>query len=200
MTHDQWQIVVNFTDLGDSAVTGSLMVALSVYLFFTHHRRAALVVITAYLGTALAITLGKVWIYSGCANDTITDLKSPSGHAALSFAAYGIATIILCSSLQGRIKKIAMALGFCIPVIIAISRVILRFHTISDIFIGASIGSLACLYTWWFIPRGEHVHFNWRVILPAGLLVILALHGLRFPGENVINHISNYLKASLQLC
>jgi dolichol kinase len=123
----------------------------------------------------------------------------PSGHAAISFAA---ATIILI-----HLKKKIYLLFYCLAILVAISRVMLNFHTPLDVIVGSAIGiiipfikNIREIKLEWFYVR-KLVHFSGisiifidyffgkyvalATIFMASILYfsseILRKHGIKFP-------------------
>ncbi|MBA3871233.1 MAG: phosphatase PAP2 family protein [Anaerolineae bacterium] len=76
----------------------------------------------------------------------------PSGHAMMSFIAYGMLAYIICLMLKNNAQRllVILATGF-IVVIIGVSRIALGVHYLSDVLAGYSVAALwliTCIMTW----------------------------------------------------
>lgn len=189
------------TDLGDSAVTGTIAILFAAYLFIVGEKRMAAAMLLAFAGTGTLIALGKIILYNRCtATPLILDLRSPSGHSAVSLAVYGTIAAIVSSAVPPRWRAAPYIIAVPFVTMIAVSRVLIHVHTRADIAVGAIIGLTVSYAVWHFLIRGRHADIKWKtsaLLLPAALV---ALHGLRFPAEKYINHIAAYLQNLLSLC
>ena len=189
------------TGFGDSAITGAFAVVMAVFFLIAKERRVAFALIAAFLLSVVLIALGKIILYSRCnaLPFAFLDLGSPSGHTALSVAVYGTFAIIVSLAQTG--KRRILPYLFAVPFIslIALSRVVLGFHTKGDVLIGLSTGILTCLVVWRLFLKGEKIHCRWGLLMLAGLLIFRLL-GLHFPAEDIINAISEYIRGHVRTC
>jgi membrane-associated phospholipid phosphatase len=86
----------------------------------------------------------------------------PSGHAMMSFIAYGMLAYIICVLLKNNVQRllVILATGFII-IIIGVSRIALGVHYLSDVLAGYSVASLwliTCITTWRFIQARRAAH------------------------------------------
>ena len=190
------------TDLGDSAVTCTCAIASAVVFVIYKQRRAALAVTVAFFSTAALITFGKISLYSQCGEipDTFFDLKSPSGHSALSIAVYGTLTIIVASSLRGNRRVVPYLLAIPLLTLIVVSRVVLGAHSVIDVLVGSTIGLIAWFGVWRIFLKGTVVHCPWLPFSVISLIVLGVLYGTHFPAEALIDRASHYIRVHIRSC
>ena len=190
------------TDLGDSAVTCATVVAAAVIFLFYKQKRAALAIIVAFVFTAVLIILGKIILYSRCgdAPNTLFDLKSPSGHSAISVAVYGTLTIMIASSQSGKRRIIPYLLSIPFITLIVVSRVVLGAHSVSDVLVGSGIGLISCLSVWGVFLKGEVTRCPWVPFSVVSLIVLGVLYGTHFPAEALIDWVAQYIRLHIRSC
>jgi len=81
----------------------------------------------------------------------------PSGHAMMSFIAYGMLAYIICVLLKNNAQRllVILATGFII-VIIGVARIALGVHYFSDVVAGYTVATLwlvTCISTWRYIDQ-----------------------------------------------
>ncbi len=81
----------------------------------------------------------------------------PSGHAMMSFIAYGMLAYIICVLLKNNAQRllVLLATGFII-ILIGTSRIALGVHYFSDVLAGYSVAAFwlfTCITTWRFIHQ-----------------------------------------------
>jgi undecaprenyl-diphosphatase len=81
----------------------------------------------------------------------------PSGHAMLSFIAYGMLAYLLCLIIKNNAVRLLIVLcAFFIILLIGLSRIALGVHYFSDVLAGYAVASLwlvICISTWRFIQQ-----------------------------------------------
>jgi undecaprenyl-diphosphatase len=86
----------------------------------------------------------------------------PSGHAMMSFIAYGMLAYIICVLLKNNAQRllVILAAGFII-IIIGISRMALGVHYFSDVTAGYAVATLwlvFCITAWRYIQQRRAAH------------------------------------------
>ena len=189
------------TDLGNSAIIGALTFMLSAYLLKIGQRRAAMAVFLSFAVTAGLIALCKVILYSRCAVvATFFDLKSPSGHSALAMAVYCTMAAILASSRQGIRRFAPFAIAIPLIALIAVSRVVLGFHTKMDVLTGSGVGLIVFLVLWRMLLKDRPIQCPWIPFTIIVLVVLSALYGLNFSAEETINRLADYIRIHFRSC
>jgi membrane protein DedA with SNARE-associated domain/membrane-associated phospholipid phosphatase len=136
-------VMVTVTELADTAVTVSVIVAVCLVLILKRYWRSfgywlAAIGFAEILVSVLKYTLGRVRpnnIYIG-----VEQFSFPSGHAALSIVVYGFMAFLLARG-KSASKKIAITLLASVAImLIAFSRLYLGVHWFSDVLASLSFG------------------------------------------------------------
>ena len=81
----------------------------------------------------------------------------PSGHAMMSFIAYGMLAYLLCLIVKNNASRLIIVLcAFFIILLIGLSRIALGVHYFSDVLAGYSVASLwlvTCITAWRYVHR-----------------------------------------------
>lgn len=188
------QCMTFITDLGDSGVLGALVIALSGYLYFAQCKREAIVLLASFIATSLAIALVKV-LLMGCGSALRSyGLHSPSGHTALSLSVYGTLAALIGNQLKSHYRFIPAGIMIPLAALIAVSRVVLGYHTIPEVMAGLAIGTLTLLLTVTRLRKVELKAFNPALFLGIMLLIAVPLHGVRLPAESLIQLIAGQFR------
>jgi len=190
------------SDFGDTAVLLPLAAILSWILW-----RVASPASSATALWSLALCLGGTVLlkltFITCGRHWNAGLVSPSGHAAIALAVYGMATIVLASWVSGW-WRISLAVAAVILVTgIAVSRVLLGAHTVAEVVVGllvggAALGIFAFTYRW---PARRRLGRLNLLLLGLALVVpLIALHGERLPAERWIRQAALMLRTEVGIC
>ncbi len=188
------------TDIGDSFVLGCMVITGAGYLLFQGCRKGASALLLSLSGSAFLIGLLKLFV-RGC-NEGLHryGIYSPSGHAALSVAVLGTYALLLAGQLQGLWRFVPLLLLVPLISAIALTRLILGFHTAPEIIIGLIAGGIALLPAVVFLRYNTIEKFNVYGFMLSALAVALIFNGFRLPAENFIVMLSQYIKTHVALC
>lgn len=130
------------TMLGDAIVLSALTIAAAVFLFFRRRIRAALLLITVFLGRLL-VELQKLVIDRDRPGvdehlEFVSSTSFPSGHAANAMITY--MAIALLVPVKQRNRAISIGLGLAAALQVGWSRVALGVHWPSDVIGGWAFG------------------------------------------------------------
>jgi membrane-associated phospholipid phosphatase len=196
--HPIWRFL---TDFGDTAVTAPLAVAMGVFLLAARQPRLAVGWGLAIVGCAGAIAGLKIaLVVCGGYPFGGSGLRSPSGHSAMSIAVYGGIAAIVGATLKRRAREAVIAGGVVLGIAIALSRVILGYHTPIEVAVGLAVGSSALAIIVAIVARQRpgRLPVGWLV---AAVLVVFALfHGTRWPAEQAIHRIARWFDALRPWC
>ena len=174
-------ITVQFvTDFADQAVILPLITVVTLFLaVITTPKSAAiwLFCAAATLGLAAVLKIG----FSGCLFPSpIADLRSPSGHTASAVFFVGGLTVLLAER-PWRVPLAPLFAGLAAGTLIAATRVLLGYHTRTEVLAGALAGllGLACLATIW---RAGPLPLK-PVLLAVCAVTAIALHGIHLTAE-----------------
>ena len=176
---------VAITELGDSFVNICLSCAVLFVLLGKRCYRTAGYWSIAVLGGVASVLLLKWMIhlprpmalYHGA-----SVYGFPSGHAAMSVILYGFLAILLAKGLPGIIRWIVFACAFLFSFFVAISRLYLGAHWLSDVLGGFLIGmSWTALLGIMYLKRQDER-------IPRRLLVLVVIFGLVIAGSWYVTH------------
>jgi membrane-associated phospholipid phosphatase len=154
------------TQLGAPVLLEIATVVLAVLLIRSRRRRSALYLGACVAGAYLLSTTGKLLVDRArpVFEDPISHARGasfPSGHATGSAAFYFALAIVLLSMRRPR-RGLLLAMAIGLPLLVAVTRVVLGVHYLSDVTAGLLIGwgwTAACtaLFTAWRAQEGQPV-------------------------------------------
>ncbi len=186
------------TDYGDSAVTLPLAFVTMAILFASGATRMLRAWLIAVGACGLSLALLKVGLGCG-ANGPLGRPFSPSGHTAMSTLVYGGLALISARVLVRPWRVAAVAIAAAGVAAIAVSRVLLRDHTVAEVTVGFAIGVSALGVLVW-LSRAAALRLDWRRLAAAVLLVMVAMHGTRWPIEEALRRMSDRIRVIVPDC
>jgi membrane-associated phospholipid phosphatase len=176
------------TNFGDAAVLLPLSGILFLWLLAARPVRAALAWAAALTVCNGVLAVLKVYFF---ACPLTPSLHSPSGHTGFSVMVYGGLAVILALETRSRRRRIAIvAGGVAATVSIAVSRLLLGVHTVTEVALGALIGA-ACLAGFAQAYRRQHRAGEWLPLLGLAVLAVIVLFGGDRAGiENFLHRLS----------
>jgi undecaprenyl-diphosphatase len=155
------------TQLGAPVLVELVTVILVVLLVVRGRRRSGLYLAACVAGAYVLSTAGKLLVHR--ARPAFPDAFShargasfPSGHATGSAAFYLALAVVLLSVLRRPPRTLLLVMAFLVPLVVAVTRVVLGVHYVSDVTAGLLIGwgwTAACtaLFTAWRAQEGHPV-------------------------------------------
>lgn len=172
------------TDFADEAVILPVAIVVLAVFLVTGWRRGALAW-AAGVGCVLGIMLVLKLVVFACGHLLPwTGLSSPSGHTAASAVVYG-GILAFVAPQSRRAAVIAACAGGGVALLIALTRLGLGVHTVSDVTVGAAVGVAGAVVMRMLAGRKP-------VILPAPRLLLAVavamaiFHGWRMEAETRI--------------
>ncbi len=163
-------IMVALTELGDVAVT--LTVVLSVLLWLSWKRAwraAAYWLAAAGFATTLILAikagLGRARPFSLYEGSSM--FSFPSGHATMSMVTYGFLAVLISRELSSRGRLIAFTAIILLVVLIAFSRLYLGVHWLSDVLGGVTFGM-----AWVAVLGIAYSRHTAATLSPRGLMIV----------------------------
>jgi undecaprenyl-diphosphatase len=168
-TRDGWlgSLAKVLTQLGAPAVLEAVTVVLVVVLVVRRRRRLAGYLAACVAGAYALSTTGKLVVDRArpVFDDPISHARGtsfPSGHATGSAAFYLALAVLLLSLLRRPPRGLLLAMAVVVPVVVAMTRIVLGVHYLSDVTAGLLIGwgwTAACtaLFTAWRAEEGRPV-------------------------------------------
>ena len=188
------------TDFGDTAVTTPLAVLMLVCLALTRQWRLALGWTTVVLGCIGTISLLKL-VLSVCGPIAIDgSLRSPSGHTAIGMVAYGGYAALIGASISATARRSLVIAAVVFALGIAVSRVVLHFHSASEAVVGLIVGiaALAVLYAIVVRHPPERLPLGWLGAMAA--LSFLLFYGDRWPAEQALHRFAAFFDILRPFC
>ena len=188
------------TDLGDSALLLPASALLLAYLLYLRSTRTARIWAMTLILCAFLTILAKIAVYTCGTNFTLADLHSPSGHTSVSVTFYGCCALMVSADRTRWIRVMAILGSVALAFAIAVSRVLLQAHTVSDVIAGFVIG-VVCVA--WFATRylaQPPALLPWGPAIVALGLVALTMHNHHWTVEHVIAQVAQLLHADVRFC
>lgn len=191
------------TSFGDQGIILPFAGAVCVTLWLGGAGREARIWALA-IGSALAATLVLKLGFLPCGHLIPQwQLRSPSGHAAASFAAYGGFAVLESRLRTQRWQRVLILTGgLAFAALIAASRVVLHAHTLPEVLLGSAVGLTVPAILIWKIKsfsRGT-VAKPLLLALFLPLILLIAFHGKTLPFEGLIASVAQSLARTLGIC
>lgn len=166
-------LMIAVTELGDPQVL--LAVILVALLWFVAHRLwltagywLAAIGLAELLEKLLKLTLHRP--RPGVLYEGIEQFSFPSGHATMNAVVYGMLAFLLCRDAQGRLRTAVILATSLLVTLIALSRLYLGAHWMSDVVGGLAFGTawvaaLAIVYTYQSHEHAQPRHFATALLL-----------------------------------
>src|SRR5258708_728184 len=188
------------TDLGDAARLVPASILLITYLAYLRSTRAAVILVSTLAlcaGTTLVLKVGL----NACGLDAGTfDLRSPSGHASLSTTFYSCFALMFAVDRGAYTRALLLAGSAALIAAIAISRILIEAHTVSEVALGLLVG-LACV-GWFGVRYFRHppLRLPWPPILFGASDVLVATQGWHLSPEDAIRQLAALVRAGIIAC
>lgn len=185
------------TNFGDLAVLLPLVVVLGLWLLVVRKQASAL-----WWAGAVGFCVGctavlKMYFYV-C--PLSTDLHSPSGHTSLSTLVYGALTLTVAAEVEGWQRGLAVAAGAIFVASIAISRILVQAHSLTEVCVGLLIGGASL----WLFARAYTRspptlrHVGTLAVVCVALMVLL--NGQELRAEDFLHNLAVYLNIARVGC
>jgi membrane-associated phospholipid phosphatase len=140
MPHPFWTAV---THLGESTLLLPTALVLALWLLLTRERPLALAWALSF-GTAVLLVLASKLAFMGWGMGSVAlDFTGISGHATLATAVFTLGAWLLATGCTPHPRRLAVAVGLCVGVVVAVSRVVLLAHSVSEVVAGVVLGAFA---------------------------------------------------------
>ncbi|MEO6204623.1 MAG: phosphatase PAP2 family protein [Mycobacteriales bacterium] len=133
------------THLGAPLLIDAATVVLLVVLYAAGRRRSSAYLLTCVAGAYVLSTAGKLAVDRArpIFDDAVSTARGtsfPSGHATGSAAFYAALAIVLIPLVRGQWRRLLLAAAVVVPVVVAVTRVLLGVHFPSDVMAGLLLG------------------------------------------------------------
>jgi membrane-associated phospholipid phosphatase len=178
------------TDCGDLAILLPVACVLTLW--------AALIgkhgILKGWLA-ALALCIGgtailKIYFF---ACPPLSDLHSPSGHTSFSMLVYGTLTFVAARTLADWRRWLVVLAGASFVACIAISRIIVRAHSIPEVLLGSVLGLAALLLFAAAYLRDTPTKAYLVPLITVSAMLVILLNGHELRAEEFLHRIATYL-------
>jgi membrane-associated phospholipid phosphatase len=181
---------VGLTDFGDSAAMLPAAALIALWLAAGRAWHQATLWCIGFALSATLVALSKIAFLGWGIGIEVIDFTGISGHAMLAVAVLSVGAAVSLHDRGRAIQLAGAALGAIGGVCIGLSRLVLHFHSLSEVLVGGVVG--ACLAAS-FIWGGRHA--NAARLQPAllGALLLLTfatIHGERAPTEALLTRVA----------
>lgn len=173
-------IAIMITMLGDGVI---LIIASSLFLMWLLWKRYFY--IAAHWFGAMSLSVSVVFVTKFLINmqrpNDILDIKTkflssfPSGHTAMSLVLYGFLAVIIARESKKQNRSIPYTVSGVILALIALSRLYLGMHWLTDVIGGFFIGSAIILIVTISYRRRHNLHFSARKITLTALCIFASV-------------------------
>jgi len=193
-----WHFV---TDFGDTAVTVPLVGLMVGFLLAARRPRLAIGWGLAILGGASAVAALKL-VLSACGHPLNGfGLSSPSGHTAMSISVYGGFAALIATTLTRPAARTAVIAGTAaLIIVIALSRIILNYHSTIEVAVGLAVGIAALAIIVAIVARHPPQRLSLGWLAAAALVVCALFHGTQWPAEQAIDRLARWLDFARRWC
>jgi len=163
------------TRLGESGIVLPVVVAVAIGLGWTTRRAdRALSLLWPVALAATLVTATKIAFMGFGWGIASVDFTGMSGHAMLAAAIYPVLVVVFISP-TGRRRKVAMALAAAVVALVAVSRVAIDAHSVSEVLSGCAVGALAAAIAIRAVDRAGGVRLSFAWLAPALVWLLLTL-------------------------
>jgi len=130
------------TDLGESSVLLSTVIAACGWFWLNHQRHLAHLWLLAAGGCAVTMLVLKLGFLSCGQFVPGAMVLTPSGHSAMSALFYGAAALTIgkLSARAARHPLLLRSIGLLLPLVIGATRVVVHAHTPQEVAVGLAVG------------------------------------------------------------
>ncbi|WP_020677583.1 bifunctional DedA family/phosphatase PAP2 family protein [Geopsychrobacter electrodiphilus] len=170
------QFFVALTELGDALVLFPLVLTVLAVLLFHRRFRDVWYWLAAVAGGVGLVQLFKWTLHRPRPIDIYSGVSSwgfPSGHSTMSVVFYGFLALLLARSFAPRWRWTPFGAAIGVSLLIALSRIYLGAHWLSDVVGGMALGWSWVILLGIFYLRGAKTSVPMRPVLLSVLLMLL---------------------------
>jgi len=185
-----WTLI---TDFGDSAVMLPAAVTIALWLAAGGAWRAAFVWLTTFGTGVVLVAITKIAFMGWGVGSAQLDFTGVSGHTMLATSVTLTAVYLLSRGLPRRHRRVLTAIGRTGTLAVAVSRVALEAHSVSEVCAGFAIGALV---TGGFVLGARRLappQLAPGLMVAALAVVCVAMHGHEAGTQGLIARLAVYL-------
>ena len=172
----------HLTEFGDAGILLPIALVIALWLLIAPAtRRSGGLWLAAVLVNAALVALSKLLYMGWGLHPPGLNFTGLSGDSAMAFLFWPAAGLYLSARAGARRRWLSIAAGVAVALIVAVSRVFLKAHSVSEVVIGSFWGALvAAVLLWavWREPPAMPVNLSWLPL--AALLLVVLVSGRNF--------------------
>ncbi|MGS0942030.1 phosphatase PAP2 family protein [Pseudomonas luteola] len=187
------QALTTITNFGDSSVMLPCAFIIALWLWLGASRRTALLWLSLFGGACLLVAISKMAFFGWGIGIRAYDFTGFSGHSMLACSVIPVLFWLLAANARSVVRWVCAGAGALFALAIAVTRIKLGFHSVSEVVTGVPIGFAASgVFLWLMRDRAVVVKSNLAVI--ASLLApLLVLYGLNAPTQHFMEDVATKL-------
>lgn len=136
-----WHLIHFLTYFGDSMllIPTALIIAL-LLLWKRDDKRSACYWVLAFCATGAIVSLSKIAFMGFGIGSARFNFTGFSGHSAMSATLWPVMLWLMSGRLSGQWRNVAVIIGYFIPLCVGISRLVLHYHSNSEVIAGLLLG------------------------------------------------------------
>jgi len=187
--------------MGDSFVLSAMALTSSFWLYKSGCRSGALVLFFSLVTATVGIGALKL-IFFICGNELhVINVRSPSGHAALSSAVFMAYGWLFATATSGWRRLATILLTSALVASISLTRIILEFHSVGEVIIGLLTGCAS--FSWVkiiYLRNSTLPVFDKKKLMISAFFPVIICYGWRLPAEENLHGLANEIKNYFSVC
>jgi len=181
--------------IGNVTFTGPIGIAIAVWLLVGKSWRLTLSWCLLFCGGMTLVVATKVAFYGWGIGIESLDFAGFSGHSMRAAAVFPVAFFLVARS-YGQARYWALAAGILLAVMVAVSRVELHAHSVSEAVTGCLLGLMVAGLFVWHVSTEGHLALS-RILVALCMPVLLMVpqqgHGVALQTESWIAQLAMLL-------
>lgn len=166
-----YQFWTTVTHLGNSALLLPAALVLALWLVRTRHAPLALAWALSFGSAVLLVLATKLAFMGWGIGSAALDFTGISGHATVATAVFTMGAWLAVADRSRRLQVLGIAAGLLVGLLVSVSRVVLKAHSVSEVVAGFALGVLAAaLPIAWAAGRTLRLRQRWVPMALAGML------------------------------
>jgi membrane-associated phospholipid phosphatase len=187
------QALTAITNFGDSSIMLPCAFIIAVWLLVGASRRAASLWLLMFGCACLLVAISKMAFFGWGIGIRRFDFTGFSGHSMLACSVIPVLFWLLAAKAQPILRWLAAGAGALFALLIAVTRIKLGFHSVSEVVTGVPIG-LAASGAFLWLMRDQTIKVKSNLAVLASLLApLLVLYGLNAPTQHLMEDVATKL-------
>ncbi len=165
-----WTVLTN---LGDSAIMVPAVLAVAAWLCAVRARKVAVLWLALCGMSVCVVAATKIAFMGWGLGIRSIDFTGISGHANPVHGGVAVAGFLIGGKISERLRLALTGMGFLLALGIAVSRVVLMFHSPSEVIAGCTVGGIVALAMAVFARRLTDPSQTMNTALAIGLAVLM---------------------------